>query len=39
VFSIATVLFLPPTLVGTVYGMNFENMPELSWKVGYRCRS
>ena len=35
VFSIAAVLFLPPTLVGTVYGMNFENMPELSWHFGY----
>ncbi|GJD94951.1 magnesium transporter CorA family protein [Methylobacterium iners] len=35
VFSIAAVLFLPPTLVGTVYGMNFEKMPELKWEYGY----
>ncbi len=35
VFSIAAVLFLPPTLVGTIYGMNFKNMPELSWVLGY----
>ena len=35
VFSIAAVLFLPPTLVGTVYGMNFERMPELHWLFGY----
>jgi magnesium transporter len=35
VFSIAAVLFLPPTLVGTVYGMNFEHMPELGWAFGY----
>ena len=35
VFSIAAVLFLPPTLVGTVYGMNFERMPELGWSLGY----
>ena len=35
VFSIAAVLFLPPTLVGTVYGMNFEAMPELKWASGY----
>lgn len=35
VFSIAAVLFLPPTLVGTVYGMNFEHMPELAWLAGY----
>lgn len=35
VFSIAAVLFLPPTLVGTVYGMNFHHMPELDWIWGY----
>lgn len=35
VFSIAAVLFLPPTLVGTIYGMNFTAMPELSWVLGY----
>ncbi|WP_375738836.1 magnesium transporter CorA family protein [Pseudomonas boanensis] len=35
VFSIAAVLFLPPTLVGTVYGMNFRIMPELDWAFGY----
>lgn len=35
VFSIAAVLFLPPTLVGTVYGMNFAHMPELDWLLGY----
>jgi len=35
VFSIAAVLFLPPTLVGTIYGMNFEVMPELKWTGGY----
>jgi magnesium transporter len=35
VFSVAAVLFLPPTLVGTVYGMNFEVMPELHFRFGY----
>ena len=35
VFSVAAVLFLPPTLVGTIYGMNFEAMPELKWASGY----
>ncbi len=35
VFTIASVLFLPPTLVGTVYGMNFKVMPELDWHFGY----
>ena len=34
-FSIAAVLFLPATLVGTVYGMNFKSMPELEWSYGY----
>lgn len=35
VFSIAAVLFLPPTLVANIYGMNFKNMPELDWSWGY----
>ncbi|WP_136683731.1 magnesium transporter CorA family protein [Falsirhodobacter xinxiangensis] len=35
VLSVATALFLPPTLVGTIYGMNFRNMPELDWRYGY----
>ena len=35
IFSIAAVVFLPPTLVASVYGMNFEFMPELKWLVGY----
>ncbi len=34
-FSIAAVVFLPPTLVASIYGMNFEIMPELSWTFGY----
>jgi magnesium transporter len=33
VFSVA--LFLPPTLIAGVYGMNFEHMPELRWMEGY----
>lgn len=35
IFSIASVVFLPPTLVASVYGMNFEFMPELHWGPGY----
>ncbi|MBZ9559775.1 MULTISPECIES: magnesium/cobalt transporter CorA [unclassified Modicisalibacter] len=35
IFSIAAVVFLPPTLVASIYGMNFEHMPELSWPFGY----
>jgi len=35
VFSVAAVLFLPPTLIGSIYGMNFHFMPELDWFWGY----
>lgn len=35
IVSVVAVLFLPPTVVGTVYGMNFEVMPELGWAWGY----
>lgn len=35
IFSVAAVLFLPPTLVASVYGMNFQFMPELGWRHGY----
>ncbi|MBI5164700.1 MAG: magnesium transporter CorA family protein [Magnetospirillum sp.] len=34
-FSVMAVLFLPPTLVASVYGMNFHLMPELEWAFGY----
>jgi len=33
--AIAAVVFLPPTLVASIYGMNFELMPELKWAAGY----
>lgn len=35
IFSVASVVFLPPTLVASIYGMNFEHMPELNWLLGY----
>ncbi|ATN33267.1 magnesium transporter [Rhizobium sp. ACO-34A] len=35
IFSIASVVFLPPTLVASIYGMNFQFMPELAWTYGY----
>jgi magnesium transporter len=35
IFSIAAVIFLPPTLVASVYGMNFKHMPELEFASGY----
>jgi len=34
-FSVMAVVFLPPTLVASIYGMNFEHMPELKWTFGY----
>jgi magnesium transporter len=35
IFSIVAVVFLPPTLVASIYGMNFHHMPELDWWFGY----
>lgn len=36
IFSVASVALLPPTLIASIYGMNFANsMPELSWRYGY----
>ncbi|MDP2410077.1 MAG: magnesium/cobalt transporter CorA [Pseudolabrys sp.] len=34
-FSVMAVIFMPPTLVASIYGMNFEHMPELKWQYGY----
>jgi magnesium transporter len=34
-FSVVSVVLMPPTLVGTVYGMNFQHMPELASPYGY----
>jgi magnesium transporter len=35
IFSVAAVVFMPPTLVASIYGMNFKHMPELDWMLGY----
>lgn len=35
IFSVVAVVFLPPTLIASIYGMNFEVMPELKWHIGY----
>lgn len=35
IFSVAAVVFLPPTLIASIYGMNFAHMPELEWLLGY----
>jgi len=34
-FSVLAVIFMPPTLIASVYGMNFKHMPELEWSFGY----
>ena len=34
-FTIMNVIFLPPTLIASIYGMNFDFMPELHWGYGY----
>ena len=34
-FTVASVIFMPPTLIASIYGMNFAAMPELQWKIGY----
>lgn len=34
-FTVATMAMMPPTLIGTIYGMNFKYMPELEWELGY----
>lgn len=35
IFTVATVAFMPPTLIASLYGMNFKHMPELNWDYGY----
>ncbi len=35
IFSVVATIFLPPTLIGSIYGMNFKNMPSLDWTFGY----
>ena len=34
-FTVASVALMPPTLIASIYGMNFEHMPELGWRIGY----
>lgn len=34
-FSVMAVVLMPPTLIASIYGMNFKNMPELNWEYGY----
>lgn len=35
IFTIVSVIFMPPTLIASIYGMNFQFMPELNWHFGY----
>ena len=35
IFTVVNVVFLPPTLIASMYGMNFDFMPELHWQLGY----
>jgi magnesium transporter len=35
IFSVASVALMPPTLIASIYGMNFKAMPELNWSFGY----
>jgi magnesium transporter len=35
IFSVASVALLPPTLIASIYGMNFHSIPELNWSLGY----
>ncbi|MDR0725221.1 MAG: magnesium and cobalt transport protein CorA [Prevotellaceae bacterium] len=35
IFTITSVVFMPPTLIASIYGMNFHIMPETQWKFGY----
>ncbi|MBM3402299.1 MAG: magnesium/cobalt transporter CorA [Bacteroidetes bacterium] len=35
IFTVATVAFMPPTLIASIYGMNFKFLPELNWDYGY----
>jgi len=35
IFTVASLIFMPPTLIASIYGMNFKIMPELDWMLGY----
>ncbi len=35
IFTVVSVIFMPPTLIASLYGMNFKFMPELDWEFGY----
>jgi magnesium transporter len=35
IFSVMAVVLMPPTLIASIYGMNFKAMPKLEWSFGY----
>jgi magnesium transporter len=35
IFSVVSVIFMPPTMIASIYGMNFKTIPELQWDYGY----
>jgi magnesium transporter len=35
IFTVVSVVFMPPTLIASIYGMNFKALPELDWQIGY----
>ena len=35
ILTVVSVVGIPPTLIASMYGMNFKNMPELQWEYGY----
>ena len=35
IFTVLSMILMPPTLIASIYGMNFEHMPELQWSWGY----
>ena len=34
IFTVLSVILMPPTLIASIYGMNFRHMPELDWYYG-----
>ncbi|MBX9851628.1 MAG: magnesium/cobalt transporter CorA [Cytophagaceae bacterium] len=35
IFTVVSVIFMPPTLIASIYGMNFKSIPEINWAAGY----
>ena len=35
IFTVAALFFMPPTMIASLYGMNFKHMPETEWEYGY----